>query len=276
MIQIPEQFDIVISHGNCYDGMTAAWVAKKHSPNAEVVFAQHHEKPPKVLGKRVLVVDFSYPRNEMAFMANTAKKLVILDHHKTAAEDLKVFVDGGYAVFDMHRSGAGLAWDYLMDGQPRPLIVNHVEDRDIWRFKLEGTKEYHAAMTGYAMTFENWDLIDSKSFDEMMSEGGPILSFTRLTAQKLAARARVVTFAGSKWWAVNAPIEFVGETADILLNREPHLPVLSWMWDGEHNNYYCSLRSRQDGIDVSDIAKSFPRGGGHEHAAGFRSEKPPV
>lgn len=51
----PDPFDIIIAHGNCYDGMTAAWVAKKHSPNAEVVFAQHHEDPPVVKGKRVLI-----------------------------------------------------------------------------------------------------------------------------------------------------------------------------------------------------------------------------
>lgn len=275
-MKIPDQFDLVISHGNCYDGMTAAWVAEKHSPNADIIFAQHHQKPPDVMGKRVLIVDFSYPRDEMAFVASTAKELLILDHHKTAAEALAPFVESGQAIFDMDRSGAGLAWDYLMPGEPRPVIVEHVEDRDLWEFELHGTREYHAAMTAYAMTFDNWDRIAAKSFTEMLEEGSRILSFTRLVADKLAARARVVTFEGIEWWAVNCPVEFVGETADILKHREPHRPVLSWMWDGDHGNYYCSLRSRSDGIDVSEIAKRHPRGGGHEHAAGFRSDRPPV
>jgi nanoRNase/pAp phosphatase (c-di-AMP/oligoRNAs hydrolase) len=50
------------------------------------------------------------------------------------------------------------------------------------------------------------------------------------------------------------------------------MPVLAWSWDGKRCNFYCSLRSRDDGPDVSEIAKRFG-GGGHEHAAGFRCSR---
>jgi hypothetical protein len=77
-------------------------------------------------------------------MAAKARSIVILDHHKTAAEDLAEFrepapfrdwKDGGLhllegdpcpiaALFDMSRSGAGLAWPF------RPPVKNF--DHTVW------------------------------------------------------------------------------------------------------------------------------------------------
>jgi hypothetical protein len=264
-------FDIVIYHGNCYDGFTSAWVARFHSPDATFIPAQHGDPPPDVAGKRVLIVDFSYPRATLLAMHEAAADLLVLDHHKTAQADL----DGlSFCVFDMDRSGAGLAWDTLRPRLPRPWLVNYIEDRDLWRFDLRGTKLVHAALSSLAMTFDNWDAIAEAPIDEVMAKGEAVLDFTLLVAEKLAARARRIMLVDVDVWAVNCPVEFVSEVGEVLKQREPHLPILGWSWDGERDNYYCSLRSRDDGPDVSAIAKQFG-GGGHMHAAGFRTDVPP-
>lgn len=263
-------FDIIIHHGNCYDGITAAWVARIGSPTALFVPARYGSEPPDVDGLRVLVVDFSYPRDVLLEMNERASRLVVLDHHKTAAEDLAGL---GFAIFDMERSGAGLAWDVL-EGGGRPPIVNHVEDRDLWRFALDGTREYHAAMSAYPMTFEAWDEINDRDPAEMVEAGRSILAYHLNTCRKLADRAGVVDLGGVECWAVNIPVEFVSETAEVLKSREPHRPVLGWSWEAERGECYCSLRSRDDGPDVSEIARRFG-GGGHRHAAGFRLPHPP-
>lgn len=270
-IKIPDEFDVVITHQNCYDGHTAAWVASKHSPGATFFQAQHGDKPPKVDGKRVLIADFSYPKDVLLGMAARAEEIVVLDHHKSAKENLEEL---DFAYFDMQRSGAGLTWDFLM-GSERPSIVNHVEDRDLWRFAIGGTREFHAAMSTYEMTFENWDRISEIPWAVMVGHGSKILEFIQLTAKKLASRAKLMKLGDTEVWMVNTPVEFVSETAEVLKNREPHVPVLGWMWDGERGDFYCSLRSREDGPDVSQIAREYG-GGGHKHAAGFRSKVVPT
>jgi len=271
-MEIPRAFDVVIYHANCYDGFTAAWVAKMDSPDARFVPAKYGDVPPDVDGARVLICDFSYPRDVLIAMNESAASLLVLDHHKTAAEDLAGL---DFAVFDMDRSGAGLTWDTIYPGQPRPPIVSHVEDRDLWRFKLEHTKAVHAAMTAMPMMFECWQYLASRPVLELAAEGQAVLRFTQLCASKFATRAKVVSLGGHRVWAVNVPVEFVSETAEVLKKREPHLPVLGWSWDGEAGDFYCSLRSRDDGPDVSEIAREFG-GGGHEHAAGFRCDIVPV
>lgn len=279
MTTIPHKFDLVIHHGNCYDGFTAAWVAHRHSPDAEFVGAQWGDPPPDVTGKHVLIADFSYPREVLLEMESKAKSLLVLDHHVKPTGE---YADLECVIFDVERSGAGLTWDVLW-GSPRPRIVNQVEDRDLGKFSLEGSRRYHAAMTSFPMTFENWDTIANMPWAEMHVMGIKIGDFSVLTGQKLASRAKVMTLwnedsdnvlAGLQVWVVNTPVEFVSETAEALFEREPHLPVLGWMWDGERGDYYCSIRSREDGPDVSVIAKS-QGGGGHKHAAGFRMAKAP-
>src|SRR5690606_35880403 len=62
-----------------------------------------------------------------------------------------------YALIDQQRSGAGIAWDFFHPGVPRPALVNHVEDRDLWRFALPGTREIQAAVFSRPYTFAAWD-----------------------------------------------------------------------------------------------------------------------
>lgn len=256
---------IVIYHGNCYDGLTAAWCARRVHPDAEFVAANYGEDPPDVTGAHVFVVDFSYPRDVLLQMRDKAASIKVLDHHKTAQEAL---ADLDFATFDMERSGAGLAWDYFVGG-PRPPIVEHVEDRDLWRFSLARTKDFHAAMTSWPMTFESWDQIAAMHPDDVRNEGIAIRRMIENTARKFAERAGTITLAGVQFWVTNVPVEFTSEVGEVLRQREPKRPVCNWSADMETGETYCSLRSDSEGPDVSEIAKKFG-GGGHRNAAGFR------
>jgi hypothetical protein len=75
-----------------------------------------------VKGKSVVIVDFSYPLNDILKVVQDCHGIVILDHHKTAAKALASLpkIDGAVAHdyapgeigawFDMERSGVGLTW----------------------------------------------------------------------------------------------------------------------------------------------------------------------
>ena len=139
--------DLIVYHRSCPDGFCAAFIAHKRYPEAKLLARDHGLEPPyaEVKGKDVLVVDFSWRTREQNIeMASCTRSFRILDHHKTAQETLQGL---DFVTFDMNRSGAGLAWDYLfgkdsinalMDyqGLPRPWWVNYVEDRDLWRKQL--------------------------------------------------------------------------------------------------------------------------------------------
>src|SRR3977135_3523236 len=83
---------LCIYHAFCADGFGAAWVVRR-ALGVDVEFhpASYGQEPPDVTGRDVIMVDFSYKRPVLEDMAKGAHSILILDHHKTAVEDLAGF-----------------------------------------------------------------------------------------------------------------------------------------------------------------------------------------
>ena len=81
---------LCIYHGNCADGFGAAWAVRAAFDPRRIEFhaGVYQSPPPDVTGRLVLMVDFSYKRPVLEEMADKALAILVLDHHKTAAEDL--------------------------------------------------------------------------------------------------------------------------------------------------------------------------------------------
>ena len=177
---------LCIYHGNCADGFGAAWAVRKALGDIDFHPGVYQDPPPDVTGRDVLMVDFSYKRPVLEEMIQKARTILILDHHKTAAEDLAGLpppLDGPYdasgmyewakqcngpplhALFDMERSGAGITWDYFFPDTPRPRLIDHIEDRDLWRFNLPGTRQIQAAVFSYPYDFEVWDDLTDRDWE---------------------------------------------------------------------------------------------------------------
>ena len=144
--------DLVLYHEACPDGFCAAWLIHQKWPDAQYVPMQYGKEPPDVTGKDVIVADFSFSRAKLLEMKEKAKGLLLLDHHATAETDLK---DLGFCVFDMKRSGAMIVWDHLFGGEAPP-IVQYVQDRDLWSWKLPNSHEVSACIASYARDFHAW------------------------------------------------------------------------------------------------------------------------
>lgn len=81
---------LVIYHGNCADGFGAAWCFwNKYGDEYEFHPGVYQEPPPDVADRDVYLVDFSYKRPGLLEMAKTAESITVIDHHKSAIEDLK-------------------------------------------------------------------------------------------------------------------------------------------------------------------------------------------
>lgn len=279
---------LCIYHGNCADGFGAAW-AVRHRCQRDGIPVEFHagiyqDPPPDVTGRDVILVDFSYKRDVIAAMAETARRVLVLDHHKSAKEDLgeaflnaegagftfdrwRRFHGGGVMVFfDMERSGAGIVWDFFNPGTARPRLIDHVEDRDLWRFALPGTREIQAALVSYPYDFKLWDMLMGGPIDELHREGVALLRQHDLYVAELAKVCkRRLTIAGFDVPAASMTYMFISDVGHLMAQGEPFAACYFDVPEGR----VFSLRSTDAGEDVSAIAKLFG-GGGHRNASGFR------
>lgn len=262
--------NLCIYHGNCADGFGAAWVVrKKFGPGALAFYPGVYQRPPPdVSGLDVVMVDFSYKRPVLLEMAAKAKSILILDHHKSAAEDLVDLPANVTAVFDMNRSGAMITWDYYFPDMLPPILIEHIQDRDLWRFKLPNTREIQAAVFSYPYDFQRWDemMAQPSVVAELAVEGRAIeRKHFKDIQELLTVTTRKMYIAGYEVPVANLPYTMSSDGAHILAEQ---FPFGACYWDSADGRNF-SLRSVESGADVSEVAKQYG-GGGHRHAAGFK------
>lgn len=254
---------LVIFHKNCQDGFCSAWLAKKALKDAEFLPAQYGDKPPEVNGRGVYILDFSYKRDVLLDMQNKVAYIYVLDHHKTAKEDL---ADLDFCTFDMNKSGAGLTYDFFRLYLQPHWIIDYVQDRDLWKWKLPHSQEVNAFVSSLPFDFEVWDNLPS--LDEAIFQGKAIRRYMERLVDNLFAFSREVVFDGYKVLAANSST-LNSEVGNCLAKGRPFGIV--W-FQRQDSQFVYSLRSTPDGIDVSELAKSHG-GGGHKNAAGFISNE---
>ena len=286
--------DICIYHGNCDYGFGAAWAIWRRWGN-EVAYVPgaYGKSLPDAAGRNVLFVDFSAKRPELVAIADKAKSVVVLDHHKTAEADLKDWAgpmvrpedvellaakartETGspiIAVFDMQSSGAVMAWDFAHGtphNDPPPNMLALIQDRDLWQFAYgDRTRQFSAALRTYPMTFETWDKIAANP-DALVKEGEIVLRAHMVNVAKFAAEAYDDVIDGHHVPVANVPYHYASDTAHALLSIYPAAPFTACWFRRKDGMIQYSLRSEDQRADVSEIATKFG-GGGHRNAAGYQ------
>ena len=297
----------VIYHGGCSDGFCAAWVASKFLGIGEesLIRAQYGYDVPEGIeaGDTVYIVDFSYPQAQLRELCNRVAdgKVILLDHHKSAQKELEGFKLANLEiVFDMERSGARITFEYFLERQHEfdpvhsdvikrmETISRYVQDRDLWHWKLECSREVSAYLAAVPKTLTAWDRFEDMDILEIIRLGSAI---------QMSLEAQVETMTRkSKYQLCDDRLDKVGEDhlcipiinicvaapgSEILneLAIGRHMAI-GWAQNGD-GSYYYSLRSDKDGIDVGAFAQRMRdsgmafAGGGHEHAGGFSSALAP-
>lgn len=241
--------ELVIYHGGCRDGFAAAWVLNTAlgADGADFHAGYYGQDPPDVSARRVTLVDFSYPRDVLVRMAAVAK-----------------------VVFDLERSGAGIAWDYCNPGQPRPWLVDYVEDRDLWRNRLPQSPEVNAWISALPFDFATWDQQAKMPLTAAIEAGTAVGLKIQQYVREMRKNAQRIVFEGHNVPIVNCPQLDISELLDSLAKGEPF--AMGW-WQRHDGVFQYSLRSRGD-FDVSTLARKHG-GGGHKNAAGFELHEPP-
>jgi hypothetical protein len=155
--------NVVCYHYPCPDGIYAALAASVRLPHPcsfvpLTVWEKEEVRTQKLLelvdsNTDVYLCDFSGGPTFILAVARACRRLVIIDHHKTAQEDLSKLEGPPTNLevnFDLARSGATLARDYFHLGDwllQRPSIdiaFRLVEDNDLWRHALPDSRAFAA------------------------------------------------------------------------------------------------------------------------------------
>lgn len=257
---------LCIYHSNCSDGYSAAWVVRRKFADTEFYAGVHGGALPDTAGRDVVFVDFSYKRGVIIRMAEKAKSILILDHHKSAHEDLIDLPSNVEVRFNMEKSGCMMAWDYYFPNEEPPQLLKHVEDRDLWRFALPNTREIQATVFSYPYEFEVWDTLMNADLQLLANEGVAIeRKHLKDVNELLEVTQRTMVIGGFTVPVANLSYTLVSDAANKMAVGNP---FAACYWDISDGRVF-GLRSVEGGEDVSKIASEYG-GGGHQKSSGFK------
>ena len=263
---------VVLYHGDCPDGFGAAFAAwKKFTDNAEYVALSRSDAPPLELvkDKEVYLLDFTFNKQEdIDALVEASKSLTILDHHEGVEKQTKSVENH---VYDVNRSGAGIAWDYFHNNAPRPKLIDHLEDDDLFRFSLKDTRAVLAYLGLSPFSFEEWNNVMETLEDSERSV--PFLEKAHIYGEcfeKLAElsvkKAKFVEFEGHTVpFATAHPYKPIKSLVGNLLAKQ--YPPFAIVVTAHPLGYGVSMRG--DGsVDLTKIAQKYG-GNGHHSSVGF-------
>lgn len=291
---------MVIYHGNCADGFGAACGVREKLGDEGVEYhpGVYQQDPPDIKGKHLIFVDFSYKPEVMQGLRGDALSILVLDHHKSAMEsyeefdfgngywdmskwDKEVTLDryitalyqddcencpwGMYVLFDMSRSGAKIAWEFFNEGEERPILIDYIEDRDLWNFNLPMSRDISAAVFSYEYDFDVWSELFCQAPEDLAAMGATLeRKHFKDIKELLKICEREVEIGGYTVPVASLPYTMGSDAGHIMCENKP---FAACYWDTKDARIF-SLRSSDEGEDVSIVAIGFG-GGGHRNAAGF-------
>lgn len=274
--------DLVIYHGGCPDGIAGAWCFLDIVPHDY----KYHPgtfggTPPDVTDKFVFFVDFVYAKPQMREICSKASMVCVLDHHKSSdflLDLINEFSDKLYVTLDMNRSGCQLAWDYVRGGA-RPWQIDHIADRDLWRWKFDNSKNTTRAMLGMGFYTSIDRFCEVFALDEDMATAVGHLflvdderMYSKLTSSATDCVVHSQVEPGVKWLArvVMCDHTYASEVGSRLVSDGKCDFAALVRYDLRSDEWWISLRASPDSsIDLTDVVKHFSNGGGHAKAAGF-------
>ena len=268
---------------HCPDGFAAAYSAwRKYGDAAKYIPVEYQsgeEQYRQYLSEvgqwdkedEVYILDWSAPRAVLQEIKTLVRSLVVLDHHKTAQEQL---LGLDFALFEMKKSGAMLSWEYFNPDSEIPALIKYVQDRDLWTKALPATEEMHLALGSFRQSFEVWNVLASLSIKDycalMVQIGRPLLQAKESKIAAWIKKAKWINLAGHKILGLEVEdFSLISDGLNKLCKENSSTPFAA-AWYIQEGQKVWSLRSL--GVDVGEIAKSYG-GGGHSKAAGFKESE---
>ncbi|HYE06793.1 MAG TPA: hypothetical protein VEL07_14845 [Planctomycetota bacterium] len=258
---------ICLYHKNCLDGRGAAAVVQRKEKECDFVALQFGMRRPQVLGRRVYIVDFCLPLEDMRAVWAEASEVIWLDHHASQAPVRQAL---GWGVLDTSECGASLTWKTLFPDEPMPPVIAYIKDKDLWRWELPDSR---AIAAGLEQTWKGDHFAGLLEVDlaEMAKKGAPLV-------EAVAKRVAEIAKTGV---AIEAPYGLAGTRALAIVTNQDQNELGDYVcrpvaegglgfdlailyFQKKDGPWVHSLRS--SGADCARIA-SARGGGGHVNSA---------
>lgn len=239
----------------------------------------------------ILILDFSYVRDVMIDVSKHAGYVLVLDHHKGAAEELAGLEDQMQCqsdiVFNMAKSGALLAFEYFTPQRSIPWVCKFINDRDLWAKQYENSrylesfirKNLKAEKAGHAWPM--WVELENNvvTLNNAIGEGKTIADYEDKQIDKVfkSKLHKIIDFrfngVNYKACIYNCPGLMHSEIAEKFYSSLDVDLTIAWRVIQSGDQVLFSFRSPKR-VDVSQIARSFAKlqgglsGNGHPSAAG--------
>lgn len=281
-------FDLVIFHSNCPDGSVSAWIyhlylKKNNLDEGTVQFvgmpAGKYPQGLDLTDKKVLLLDYSFKRQEFINASEVVKELLMLDHHRSAVTETKDLILPRVSLeIDEKRCGAQMAWDYFFHGQPRPWFIEVVADRDLWKNEYPRGKELASYLhhTGIYYDFTKIDTLYDNGYGdittEMITIGETYMSMEKKNiglAVKYAT-SRTLTIPSGKIYNIMLTMcshTIASEVGNHLALLEGIDFAICYRYNFETDEWFLSCRGT-DKVNLSELTREYG-GGGHFKASGF-------
>jgi len=221
--------------------------------------------------ERVIVVDFSFPKEDMLRMAG-GRKFIWIDHHKSAILEFEEVGKDWDGSRDISEAACVLTWKYFFPKKPVPRSVVLIGDRDIWRWTEVDTGAFNESLYNHDHLADNdalWESLfkdDQETLARMIKEGAWLREIKLGNVERLmGARSFEVRFERYKTLVVNASGN--GDIGNYGHSRGYEI-VYCYVDEMQPNGLATNVTLFSNKVDVSVIVKKFG-GGGHAGAAGF-------
>lgn len=275
--------------GKCAAAIVRHW-AKENTPESPILLPFDYDGIDInniQTGEEVIIVDISFSKAQepnLREVLNKAGKVTWIDHHQASFDMLKECPEHNAikGIRCNDRSGAYLTWEYFIGSEHEseiPIAIRFVDDYDRWVFGYADTMNFKYGMdargTDPHLNDYLWEdiLFECPEYSNLayiIKTGKSISNYLERKYEKDRERAYF-----SKWYGEDEILKCVvingtGNSAVFGNFIEEYPFVVLWSFDGEYYKY--SLYSHKDSkVDCNDICKRYG-GGGHKHAAGFKSK----
>jgi oligoribonuclease NrnB/cAMP/cGMP phosphodiesterase (DHH superfamily) len=219
----------------------------------------------------VYLVDFSFQKNgemEKAFL-KLRDRFIFIDHHKTAIEQIK-----GLPIKGLRRIGISacrLCWEYFYPNDEEPEVVKLIGMYDVWDLnKKVETFQLGVSMLDLSPDSENWKVLfksDKEFIKKICDDGEVIQKYLNIDSKnkvkKFAFEHKIENYNAICMNAVKSGSKIF----DSVFDEKKHDIMVTFGKMSKYGMWNISFYSKDNGPDVSELAKSFG-GGGHKNAAG--------